>query len=335
MYEKNKQGEYFANVEVIFQLIEPKSENEIDRKLSELTIIKNSFEKIRNQNVHSGKINFIINSYPLELNIKVIDSKTKLFWNKKFQIDGSDNNKLISNIILYYKQENKKRIITDSVNHEVDLVNCQFDYFASSNSKKLNIFAFSEKDTIIKKNIPINIIGNDYDIEIPINKFDPGKISIKVSDGESNRIKSFSKLSLDDFNFWSNDIKIIRTIMRYVLPYKIFKKSKSMTDSESLIFFKNYWLKLDPEQSTIENELLIELDQRLKKVNSRFQEMSTQGWNTERGRVYIIYGEPNSIRTERNPNTNNIRELWSYQNGKIFIFEENSFGRFYLINNNF
>ena len=63
--------------------------------------------------------------------------------------------------------------------------------------------------------------------------------------------------------------------------------------------------------------------------------MSTQGWNTERGRVYIIYGEPNSIRTERNPNTNNIRELWSYQNGKIFIFEENSFGRFYLINNNF
>ena len=123
--------------------------------------------------------------------------------------------------------------------------------------------------------------------------------------------------------------------MRYVRPYKIFKKSKSMTDSESLIFFKNYWLKLDPEQSTIENELLIELDQRLKKVNSRFQEMSTQGWNTERGRVYIIYGEPNSIRTERNPNTNNIRELWSYQNGKIFIFEENSFGRFYLINNNF
>ena len=335
MYEKNKQGEYFANVEVIFQLIEPKSENEIDRKLSELTIIKNSFEKIRNQNIHSGKIDFIIDSYPLELNIKVVDSKTKLFWNKKFQIDGSDNNKLISNIILYYKQENKKRIITDSVNHEVDLVNCQFDYFASSNSKKLNIFAFTEKDTIIKKNIPINTIGNGYDIEIPINKFDPGKISIKVSDGESNRIKSFSKLSLDDFNFWSNDIKIIRTIMRYVLPYKIFKKSKSMTDSESLIFFKNYWLKLDPEQSTSENELLIELDQRLKKVNSRFQEMSTQGWNTERGRVYIIYGEPNSIRTERNPNTNNIRELWSYQNGKIFIFEENSFGRFYLINNNF
>ena len=41
------------------------------------------------------------------------------------------------------------------MNHEVDLVNCQFDYFASSNSKKLNIFAFTEKDTIIKKNIPI------------------------------------------------------------------------------------------------------------------------------------------------------------------------------------
>tara|TARA_B100001287_G_C22679280_1_gene529409 strand:+ start:462 stop:1670 length:1209 start_codon:yes stop_codon:yes gene_type:complete len=335
MYEKDEKNKYFANVDVIFQLIEPKSQNEIDRKLSELTIFRDSFDEIRNKNFHNGKIDFIVNSHPLELNIKVIDLKTKSFWSKNFKIDINDDSKLISNLILYYQLDTQNKIINDSVDENVSKINCKFDYTGFSDSKKINVIAYNAIDTIFNEVIFVNEFDTQYEIEIPINQFELGNINVKVSDGESNSMKIFSKVSSIASNFWLNDTKIIRTVMRYILPFKVYKKSKSMTDTESLIFFKNYWKKLDPEQSTDENELLIELDQRLKKVNSRFQEMSTDGWNTERGRIYIIYGEPNSIRTERNPNSNNIRELWSYQNGKIFIFEENSFGRFYLINNEF
>ena len=82
-------------------------------------------------------------------------------------------------------------------------------------------------------------------------------------------------------------------------------------------------------------KFLIELNSRLKKVNSRFKEMSTEGYNTDRGRIYIMNGEPISIRTEHNPSNNNIREIWSYKSGNIYIFEENSFGRYYLVNGGF
>ena len=58
-------------------------------------------------------------------------------------------------------------------------------------------------------------------------------------------------------------------------------------------------------------------------------------WNTDRGKTYIINGEPISIRTEINPQTNNMREIWNYQSGRIYVFEQNSFGRYYMINDGF
>ncbi|MAX09528.1 MAG: hypothetical protein CMG13_01530 [Candidatus Marinimicrobia bacterium] len=123
--------------------------------------------------------------------------------------------------------------------------------------------------------------------------------------------------------------------MRYVLPYKEYKKIKKMEDSEMIFYLKNYWNLLDPNPNSSENELLVELSARIKRVNSRFQESKTDGWNTDRGKTYIINGEPISIRTEINPQTNNMREIWNYQSGRIYVFEQNSFGRYYMINDGF
>ena len=63
--------------------------------------------------------------------------------------------------------------------------------------------------------------------------------------------------------------------------------------------------------------------------------MSTDGFKTDRGMIYIINGEPELIKTEHNPNSNNIREIWTYQSGNIYMFEENSFGRYYLVSGGF
>ena len=108
-----------------------------------------------------------------------------------------------------------------------------------------------------------------------------------------------------------------------------------MDVDEMIFFLKIYWESLDPEKDTSRNDLLIELNKRIKKVDSRFQEAKTKGWDTDRGKTYIVNGEPASIRTEINPNTNNLREIWNYKSGKVYIFEQNSFGRYYLINDGF
>ncbi len=51
--------------------------------------------------------------------------------------------------------------------------------------------------------------------------------------------------------------------------------------------------------------------------------MGKEGWKTDRGRVYIMYGEPNEI--ERYPNQTQTRpyEIWSYydlEGGVRFVF---------------
>jgi hypothetical protein len=57
--------------------------------------------------------------------------------------------------------------------------------------------------------------------------------------------------------------------------------------------------------------------------NNNFQVMGREGYKTDRGRVYIVYGPPDDI--ERHPNDSNARpyEIWTYNNiqgGVIFVF---------------
>ena len=194
---------------------------------------------------------------------------------------------------------------------------------------------YNTHDTLYHKNIPVSLSKNEYEVDIELSSETIGQLELSVTDGVEFRNRKFYIDSYSSTDFFSNDIKIVRTVMRYVLPYREYKKIKSMNDDDSLLFLKKYWMNLDPNKDTIYNEFLMELNNRVKKTNARFKEMSTEGYNTDRGRIYIINGEPLSIHTEHNPNNNKTREIWSYKSGNTYVFEVNSFGRYYLISGGF
>ena len=86
-----------------------------------------------------------------------------------------------------------------------------------------------------------------------------------------------------------------------------------------------FWKKRDTDISTPENEALREFITRIDESNKRFGTMSKIGWKTDRGRVYILNGEPNEI--ERFPNQMDTKpyEIWHYndiEGGVIFIFAD-------------
>ena len=67
-------------------------------------------------------------------------------------------------------------------------------------------------------------------------------------------------------------------------------------------------------------------------VNSKFQSMGREGYRTDRGRVYLVYGPPDD--NERHPNDPDSRpfEVWSYyglQGGVIFVFVQLQSGSTY------
>ena len=74
------------------------------------------------------------------------------------------------------------------------------------------------------------------------------------------------------------------------------------------------------------------VDQAVEAITTVAKKEEDQG----RGKIFIIHGKPRASTSEYNPNTNINRLIWTYESGKIFIFEDRgSFGHYYLVNQGF
>ncbi|HWZ44401.1 MAG TPA: GWxTD domain-containing protein [Candidatus Saccharimonadales bacterium] len=69
---------------------------------------------------------------------------------------------------------------------------------------------------------------------------------------------------------------------------------KLSTDAERDQFIEQFWQRRDPTPDTEENEYKDEHYRRIQYANEHYQS-GIPGWKTDRGRMYIIYGKPDSI----------------------------------------
>lgn len=103
-------------------------------------------------------------------------------------------------------------------------------------------------------------------------------------------------------------------------------------------FMFEFWKTKDETLGSTQNknEFYRTYLQRIELANQRFTSMGKQGWKTDRGRIYLIYGEPTEI--ERYPNELETRpyEIWHYneiEGGVFFIFADlTGFSDYTLIN---
>jgi GWxTD domain-containing protein len=101
-------------------------------------------------------------------------------------------------------------------------------------------------------------------------------------------------------------------------------------------FMFEFWKAKDENSSTPENEFYRQYLQRIELCNDRYTSMGKSGWKTDRGRIFLLYGEPTEI--ERYPNQLETRpyEIWQYteiEGGVYFIFADlTGFSDYTLIN---
>ncbi len=99
-----------------------------------------------------------------------------------------------------------------------------------------------------------------------------------------------------------------------------------------------FWSKRDEDLLTTHNEKKVEYFQRVAVANSQYKTGFREGWKTDRGRVYIIYGPPDEI--ERHANEIDVKpyEVWFYnsiQGGVHFIFgDRTGFSDYILLHSN-
>lgn len=112
------------------------------------------------------------------------------------------------------------------------------------------------------------------------------------------------------------------------------------TDRERDLFIEAFWKHRDPTPSTEENETRNEHYRRINYANHFFGRSSPiAGWKTDRGRMYIILGEPNDIQRFEGKSMTYPTEVWFYQ-GKtelglppgfnLVFFQQGSVGEYKL-----
>ncbi|MFW6139799.1 MAG: GWxTD domain-containing protein [Acidobacteriota bacterium] len=93
---------------------------------------------------------------------------------------------------------------------------------------------------------------------------------------------------------------------------EVFLKLNSNQERDQ--FIKAFWKHRDPTPHTEENEYKKEHFRRIEYANQYFgRETPKQGWKTDRGRLYIILGEPDDIQTFDTKNEIYPTQIWFYQ----------------------
>jgi GWxTD domain-containing protein len=105
---------------------------------------------------------------------------------------------------------------------------------------------------------------------------------------------------------------------------KNFAKSLQMEEDLSVLqrYFLNFWVerdKADPYGAWAKYKT------RVDQVNNDFKAMRIKGYKTDRGRVYLQYGEPNAIARSYNEPNGYPYEIWHYyeiqgQRDRRFVF---------------
>ncbi len=105
-------------------------------------------------------------------------------------------------------------------------------------------------------------------------------------------------------------------------------------------FLDQYWKDVAAGSLTANHTTKTELVARYRKVNQLFStgEAKTDGYLTDRGRIYMTYGAPDELDDFPTPRTGNPYQVWNYRQvkeGKFFIFEDRTgYNDFRLVHSN-
>ena len=249
------------------------------------------------------------------LSLVINDYKNNKYWFLDTLITDKEY-RYLSNISVYTKVDDKFKLLKESfLEDKADTIWLKFQLLDDNFNERLEItlseFGLPSKvyrltnEDIKSNNInyfPINL--EDFENKV--------KISSKYKD-EYREI--FLRLMIEDNEVNYNDLI---GPFEYLLSRKDYLTYVDLDTLSRIDYIKGFW-----EDKYNEN-LLNEFYKRVKYSNINFFGLNDKGWQSDRGRIYILHGPPLSINFEFNEDGD--FEIWTYASRK-FIFK-NKFGNY-------
>jgi GWxTD domain-containing protein len=100
-------------------------------------------------------------------------------------------------------------------------------------------------------------------------------------------------------------------------------------------FLYNFWNGRNSNSGDSGNGSYEQLNERMDYANRFYSTITTEGWKTDRGRVYVKYGKPDDVERYPSSSENIPYEIWHYdaiEGGVIFVFADpSSYNNYVLI----
>jgi GWxTD domain-containing protein len=158
-------------------------------------------------------------------------------------------------------------------------------------------------------------------------------VSIAGEDGKPvvSRSKEF-EVRTTSFYF-GKDADEAAEILTYITTSSMIERFLEAGAEERKRIWEQFWREKDPTPRTPKNEFYDEHMRRFRYANEHFLTSLTEGWRTDRGKIYIMYGPPDEIEEYPQEVRRNPTEVWHYiSKGRRFVFvDETGFGDYVLV----
>jgi GWxTD domain-containing protein len=173
-------------------------------------------------------------------------------------------------------------------------------------------------------------------VSIPIKKLETGRyqLTLKV---DQDTLKSFKEFT---FNVvWPLqprsllDFKLAVDALKHIATEKEIDQITTSSSGKSRKAFRDFWQKRNPDTTNAFNPAMAEYYRRADEAIARFSTSNeTDGYRTDRGRIFILFGSPSMINRLLKPNKPPT-EIWTYEKLKQrFTFtDQNKSGNYILI----
>lgn len=161
----------------------------------------------------------------------------------------------------------------------------------------------------------------------------PFTLELTIRQGELKiPIKQQFKMVWPDMPLSLRDVDFALEALRYITRPEELDSLKAGTQSRRLNNLENFWKAKDRTPDTEYNEVMVEYYRRVDYTLRAFSSLrGGDGYKTDRGRIYILYGPPTKTERMLDPQAG-YQEIWTYEKqGKRFVFVDQSKNGNYIL----
>ncbi|MBI2619809.1 MAG: GWxTD domain-containing protein [Ignavibacteriales bacterium] len=128
------------------------------------------------------------------------------------------------------------------------------------------------------------------------------------------------------------DIDLAVDALQHIASENEMAAFRTFSDTRSVRALFDFWRKKDPDTLTAYNGIMAEYYRRVDVANQQFSsQRSPDGYKSDRGRIYILYGAPANTERLFSPH-HPPREIWTYGSlQRRFVFEDQAKNGVYVL----